>query len=242
MSRAADLALLGEGERALLDGLYRLRLASTAQLGELFRPEEPEGVAALLAKLAAAGLAARVPEEGEPAGWHLPAWGLQVAEALRGVAPADRRRPGEELLELLFLRERLALNDLWVALERSRRAGRLEEVGWEVPPRNARRFYAFVAEGDVLLTADAAVQVVDGAGRRVRLIFFDRPSWPLARWQAEFKLWAEFAVETGRAEPILLFCADPVRQALLAAQVTERHNAEVVDAAGALASLGVPSG
>ena len=181
MSRVSAAGLLrldsdlGEGERAAVEIVAKLRLVSHAQLAALLAPAHPQASAAstartvrrTLARLTGLGVLARLERRvgGVRAGsagfvYYLGPVGQRLMAYWEGrglIRGRFRPEPGGR-----YVRHRLAVSELYVQLRRADRAGELDLLAFEAEPDCWRRSLDGFGSS-VLLKPDAFVLVGIGA-------------------------------------------------------------------------------
>lgn len=173
---------LSARDRAIVDTLDRLRVATTAQLRRLHFADLTEASAArqaprTLRRLTAHGVLTCLPQQvgGVRAGSLAAIWGLDLAgqRLASGAGPAGgpMRRPWSP--GLAFLAHRLAVGELYVALVEAERAGRCELLDFAAEPVSWRR-YAAVHGGSAHVKPDAFVRLGVGAYERGAFVEVDR--------------------------------------------------------------------
>jgi hypothetical protein len=181
MSRVSAAGLLrlagdlGGPERAVIEVVAKLRLASHAQLTALLGPPHPHATAAstaravrrTLARLTALGVLARLERRvgGVRAGsvgyvYYLGPVGQRLVAYWDGrglIRGRSRPEPGGR-----YVRHRLAVSELYVQLSVADRAGALDLLAFDSEPDCWRRYLDGLG-GSVVLKPDAFVQVGIGA-------------------------------------------------------------------------------
>lgn len=174
---------LSDRDRAIIETLDSLRVATTAQLKRLHFADLTPGSAArqapkTLAKLARYGALTVLPRRigGTRAGsaatvWALDVAGQRVASAIGPAGGTRLRRPWTPGLP--FLAHRLAVCELYVELVEAERQGAVDLLSFEAEPLSWRRFAA-PHGGSAYLKPDASVRLGIGQYERGFFVEIDR--------------------------------------------------------------------
>jgi hypothetical protein len=170
-------------DRALIDTLDQLRVATTLHLRQLHYAEYTPASAARLAphtlrRLQRLRVVTQLDRQlgGIRAGSRSAVWSLDVAgqKLASGCGPAGGSRlrrawtPG-----LAFLSHRLAVTTVYVELVEVERTGRIQNLSFEAEPQSWRRFTTFGGASEYL-KPDAAVRLTRGAFERGVFLEIDR--------------------------------------------------------------------
>lgn len=165
MSRLAQMAAaLSERDRALLNDLRTLRLATSSQLVRVHLVDlVPRRQRAVLASLTERGLVTRLPRAigGVRAGSAGHVYRLGPAAYRLLADPSARRRPAPQYGSL-FLAHSLAVTEVYVQLREAERAGRLVLVRFTGEPATWRTFPGS-GGGRAVLKPDAGAVVQLGS-------------------------------------------------------------------------------
>lgn len=183
-ARLAELEqLLSDTDKAIVDSLDRLRVATTKQLARLHFAELTEGSAARqaplrLRRLTDLGVLTHLDQQvgGVRAGsaaiiWSLDLAGQRLASACGPAGGRTCRSPWTP--GLAFLAHRLAVSESYVALVEACRASGRELLEFDAEPQCWRRFVAPLG-GTAFLKPDAFVRLAVGNFERGAFIEIDR--------------------------------------------------------------------
>jgi hypothetical protein len=207
--RLADLERsLAPRERAVIESLDRLRVATTAQLKRLNFADLTEASAArqapaTLARLAAHRVACKLDRQlgGARAGskaavWSLDAAGQRLASACGPAGGRLTRRPWTP--SLAFLAHRLAVSECFVSLTERCRDGACELLDFDAEPLSWRR-YTSAYGGVSILKPDAFVRLAVGEFERGAFIEIDRATEARSTLTGKLRAYRQFW-ETGREQ------------------------------------------
>jgi hypothetical protein len=208
-ARLSDLERsLTPRERALIETLDRLRVATTEQLRRLHFTDLTAASAArqapaLLASLAARRIACKLERQlgGARAGSKAAVWSLDIAgQRLASVCgPAGGRalrRPWTP--SLTFLAHRLAVSECYVSLVERCRAGVADLLDFDAEPLSWRR-YASPFGGTRTLKPDAYVRLGAGEFERGTFVEIDRATESRPALTGKLRAYRQFW-ETGREQ------------------------------------------
>lgn len=217
-------------ERAIIDVLDRLRVATTEQLRRIcFSDLTPRSAArqapALLASLAARQVVVKLERQvgGVRAGskaavWSLDAIGQRLASACGPAGGSHRRRPWTP--SLAFLAHRLAVSEVYANLAEAEQAGAVEVLDFDAEPVSWRR-YVSAHGGTAFVKPDAFTRVGVGEVERAAFLEIDRATEARSTLAVKLRAYRQYW-ETGREQerrgyfPRVVFAVpDEDRKALL---------------------------
>lgn len=199
---------IGPRERAIIDTLDRLRVATTEQLRRLhFADLTPRSAARqapkMLARLAEQRIACKLERQlgGARAGSRAAVWSLDTAgQRLASVCgPAGGRgcrRPWTP--SLAFIAHRLAVSECFVAVTERCRVGGCKLLDFDAEPLSWRR-YASPYGGASVLKPDAFVRLAAGEFERGSFVEIDRATESRSTLAAKLRSYRTFW-ETGREQ------------------------------------------
>jgi hypothetical protein len=196
-------------ERAIIDTLDRLRVATTEQLrrihfSDLTSRSAARQAPALLASLAARQVVVKLERRvgGVRAGsraavWSLDATGQRLAASACGPAGGyHRRRPWS--VSLNFLSHRLAVSEVFARLSEREQAGAVEVLDFDAEPLCWRRFVS-AHGGTSYLKPDSFIRLGVGEVERAAFVEIDRDTESRGTLGVKLRAYRQYW-ETGREQ------------------------------------------
>lgn len=195
-------------DRAIIDTLDRLRVATTEQLRRIhFADLTPRSAArqapAILGSLAARQVVVKLERQvgGVRAGskaavWSLDAVGQRLASSCGPAGGHHRRRPWS--VSLSFLAHRLAVSEVFAGLSESERAGAVEVLDFDAEPLSWRRFIS-AHGGTAYLKPDAFVRLGVGKVERAAFVEVDRDTESRSTLAVKLRAYRQYW-DTGREQ------------------------------------------
>ena len=195
-------------ERAIIDTLDRLRVATTEQLrrihfADLTARSAARQAPALLASLAARQVVVRLERQvgGVRAGskaavWSLDAAGQRLASSCGPAGGHHRRRPWTPSLS--FLAHRLSVSEVFASLSEREQAGAVEVLDFDAEPLSWRRFTS-AHGGTAYLKPDAFVRLGIGKVERAAFVEIDRDTESRSTLAVKLRAYRQYW-ETGREQ------------------------------------------
>lgn len=199
---------LSPRERAIIDTLDRLRVATTEQLrrihfADLTARSAARQAPALLASLTARQVVVKLERQvgGVRAGskaavWSLDTAGQRLASSCGPAGGRDRKRPWTPSLS--FLAHRLAVSSAYVSLVERCRTGDCELLDFDPEPLSWRR-YVSAHGGTAYLKPDAFVRLGVGEIERAAFVEIDRATEARSTLAVKLRAYRQFW-ETGREQ------------------------------------------
>jgi len=195
-------------ERAIIDTLDRLRVATTEQLrrvhfSDLTAHSAARQAPALLASLAARQVVVKLDRQvgGVRAGskaavWSLDTAGQRLASSCGPAGGRHRKRPWTP--SLAFLAHRLAVSDAFVGLAEREQAGAVDVLDFDAEPLSWRRF--LTSHGvTAYLKPDAYVRLGLGRIERAAFVEIDRATESRATLTVKLRAYRQYW-DTGREQ------------------------------------------
>lgn len=210
-ARLADLERsLAPRERAIIDTLDRLRIATTKQLKQLhFADLTPASASReatrVLARMAERRLVCKLKRQlgGVRAGSRAAVWSLDLAgqRLASTCGPAGGRQPRQPWTpSLTFLAHRLAVSECFVSLTERSRDGACDLLAFDAEPLSWRR-YASPYGGASILKPDAFCRVAVGDFERGAFIEIDRATEARSTLSGKLRAYRQYwEVAAGREQ------------------------------------------
>jgi hypothetical protein len=195
-------------ERAIIDTLDRLRVATTEQIRRIHFADLTTHSAArqaptLLASLAARQVVVKLERQvgGVRAGsraavWSLDTAGQRLASSCGPAGGQHRRRPWTPSLS--FLAHRLAISEVFASLTEREQAGAVEILDFDAEPLSWRRFTS-THGGTAYLKPDAFVRLGVGEVERAAFVEIDRATESRSTLAVKLRAYRQYW-ETGREQ------------------------------------------
>jgi hypothetical protein len=195
-------------ERAIIDTLDRLRVATTEQLrrihfADLTARSAARQAPALLASLASRQVVVKLERQvgGVRAGskaavWSLDTAGQRLASSCGPAGGRDRKRPWTPSLS--FLAHRLAVSEVFAGLREREQAGAVEILDFDAEPLSWRRFTS-AHGGTAYLKPDAFARLGIGKIERAAFVEIDRDTESRSTLAVKLRAYRQYW-ETGREQ------------------------------------------
>jgi len=195
-------------ERAIIDTLDRVRVATTEQLrrihfGDLTPRSAARQAPALLGSLAARQVVVKLERQiggvrsgSRAAVWSLDAIGQRLASSCGPAGGVHRRRPWS--VSVSFLAHRLAVSEVFTRLTERERAGAVELLDFDAEPLSWRRFIS-AHGGTAYLKPDAFTRLGVGEVERAAFVEIDRDTESRGTLGVKLRAYRQYW-ETGREQ------------------------------------------